>query len=43
MRKYVVSVFAAASLLAVAAPSEAQSTCGSGAKVASAIWDKVGA
>jgi hypothetical protein len=33
----------AGSLLLVAGPTEAQSSCGSSAKVASAIWEKVGA
>ncbi len=43
MRKALFSMFAVASLMTIAIPSEAQSSCGSGAKVASAIWDKVGA
>jgi hypothetical protein len=43
MRHHIISLLAAASITAIALPSEAQSSCGSAATVAKAIWDKVGA
>lgn len=43
MKKHVISAFFAVSVLGVALPSEAQSTCGSGGTIAAQVWNKVGA
>ena len=43
MRSQMLGILVAGALFAVAVPSNAQSTCGSGGKVATAIWEKVGA